>query len=130
MRILIPTDFSPASDYPIEFVLALLGHTQEFFQIILLSTYLVDEVCPLEVITANDRLKFEARRRLEAQRQRFPEAPIEIETRLGSLSNVIHTILKKEKVNLIVMSHQNRDCLLRVTQLTQDLRCPLLLLNP
>ena len=132
--ILITTDFSPHSQYTLEYVLNLLEQTRVTSRILLVNTYLMDlQNDPQGLVQRNDELKLLSNNHLDKQKAeslrwiRNPEITIQTASHMGSLPNVISHLIIKEKIDLVAMGNDGGSHVYKIVDLLKKLKCPLLI---
>lgn len=111
----------------------MLKDTQEVCQIILLNTYLVKYSNPDLLISLNDELKYKSKVGLEIEKsiaqKMISNEKIKIATasHIGSLTNVMQNLIKKEKIDLVAMGKDSGKLISSVENMlkSQNL-CPML----
>jgi len=132
-RILITTDFSANSKHTIEYVLDFLHDTKILSEILLVNTFMVQQTDPLQVIRQNDEFKMRSRAGLEKEKsealKKINNSNISVNTssHMGTLSNVILQLLKKEKIDLVAMGKDGGRHVETVAALLREKECPLLI---
>jgi len=130
--ILIPTDFSQNSRHTLSYVLGLFQEVQEPCRILLVNTFKVHQTDPRQVIATNDELKMKSKENLERAKTEalglITNSRITVETvsSMGSLDNVIHQILRQEKIDLVAMGEGSGKHNQAVASMLKDEQCPLL----
>lgn len=131
-RIIIATDFSPHSRKAIDCVIGILKDTMARYEILLLNTYMVKETDPLKIIALNDELKLASKRNLEFEREeiqkklRNPNITVGIASHMGSLTNVVSQLIKKDQVDFVAMGKDGGKNVENVSVILRQYGCPLL----
>lgn len=135
-KILIATDFSPESKQAIKCIVDFFQNIQVSCRILLLNAYLIPKnVESKNIIQVNDLAKINSQKGLKKECHQtlklITDANMQVETisHMGSLTNVISNITKKEKIDLIVMGKDGGKHVNKVTDLLKDSlsACPLLI---
>ncbi len=128
-RILIPTDFSVDSKHALDYMLNLLQETQIPSNILLLNTYMTQQKDAL----VDDQLKKKSKEGLTKAKEEAlkgllnPNISIETASQMGTLNHVILQLLKKEKVDLVVMGKDGGKHVESVAALLKKEQRPLLI---
>lgn len=131
--ILIPTDFSSHSQYTLRYVLELIRETKSPSRVLLVNTYLVElKDDSQELVQLNDVLKSQSKKNLEKQKAQAlewvsnPNINIETASHMGSLTNVITNLIKREGIDLVAMGKDGGSHVEQIADLLKKLKCPLL----
>ncbi len=108
--ILIPTDFSNASQNAIRYIANFFQDIKVPYKLILLHSYQVPFIDDsLKMIAANDLAKKNVKEGLAKEKEwiadNFNNSSFEVETTslMGSLENIIPQVVKEKNVDLVVM---------------------------
>ena len=132
-KIIITTDFSKDSKYTLEYVLNFMCKTQMPCKLLLLNTFMVQETDPKQVILLNDELKKKSKEGLERERAEAldknpnPNITIELNSQMGSLKNVVRSLLLNDKFDLVAMGKDGGKHVEQIAALLKQIRCPLLI---
>lgn len=134
--ILVATDFSPQSQHTLRFVLDLLKDTRESSRVLLINTYLINlNNASHELVQNNDELKSLSKKLLEDQKRealewvRNPNIVIETSSHMGSLTNVVLNLVKKEKIDLVAIGKDGGSHIEQIVSQLKTYNCPLLITN-
>ena len=132
-RVLITTDFTYHSKNAVKVALELFNDSQKPCHFVLMNTYLVPEVDPELIISANDKFKKISKAGLELEREealklnKNPLTTFETISQLGSLTNVTLQTIEKFNINLVVMGKNGGKHVDLVAALLKQQGCPLLI---
>lgn len=134
--LLVATDFSPQSYYTLRYVLNSLKNTTFPTRILLVNTYLMDlSNEPNNFIQLNDDLKNNSKKNLERQKSeelvwvRNPNIQIETASHMGSLSNVLLNLIKKEKIEQVFIGETTDKSLQNLSILLKKNNCDLFIVD-
>lgn len=133
-NILVTTDFSPPSQYSLRYILDLLRDTQSTSRVLLVNTYFFNlNNDPRDLVQLNDELKSHSKINLEKQKRealewvRNPNIIIDTASHMGSLSNVITNLIRRENIDLVVMGKDSGNHVEQIAELLKKQNCPLLI---
>jgi hypothetical protein len=130
MVILLPTDFSLASQQAFEYTLSFLKESSKIF---LLNTYVVPASEPEKIINIHDELRRKSKDGLQAELKRIqnkkinPALSFETLSHMGTLENVLPHLVKTRQIDFVVVgvnTDENRNSS-RLFHLISILGCPL-----
>jgi len=132
MKVLLHTEFTPASNNSLCYVLGLFKSASIPIQIMLVNTYIVQQTDPNQVIAANDEMKRKSKAKLDLEASRAKElnsnTNITFETfsHMGSLHNVFSQLASKNEINLAVIAREDVNQTEGIATMLRKSQCPLL----
>lgn len=131
--ILIPTDFSPDAKKNLSSIVSYAQKAGEPCRLLLLNTFILQNTDPDTVIKHNDEMRERSRSGLMSFRDEAlrlvttPGITVDIASHMGSLSNVVHQLLRKEKIDLVALGTPEH--IEALSSLLKREKCPLLIVN-
>ncbi len=131
--LLIPTDFSAASQQALQYAVSFLLNSREGGKILLLNTYLLPNAAPDRLVALHDELRNKSTQKLKEQvcfaQEKISDHQIRFETlsRMGSLENVIAHLVNEQKVDGVVLGLQGTPKEKeRIGRMVDRIHCPLI----
>lgn len=131
--LLIPTDFSTASQQALQYGISFLQDRKEKGKILLLNTYLLPTAPADRLVALHDELRNRSTQKLKEQirlaQQAIPDHQISFETlsRMGSFENVIAHLTQEQKVEGVVLglngTSKEKE---KITKVLDRIHCPLI----
>ena len=132
--LLIPTDFSAASQKALQYGLSFLRERSLEGRILLLNTYLLPNASANRLVAIHDELRNKSTQKLNEQvclaEKTIPAHPIHFEalSRMGTLENVMVHLAEEQQVDAVILGiNGNPKEKERVTRLLSQIHCPLIL---